>query len=201
MPSRLTDNFPTEILKVVLSFLTATDFATSTTTETSAGSNPKNTPSDDNKSLHNMDKSSSVTEEPAIPISIKTTTKGIWTIYQHVPTWTDSLPGIAIVRDLQGFYSDLPFVKLLLKDLWSMGPALVTVYVVSQVMSSIIPTLRLAQSAAFFHMVSLACASACDWIRLIRFFRSRKRFQPSRLTGPKWSGRSSTRSSIAPLTG
>lgn len=91
---------------------------------------------------------------PKVSSTVKTTQSGIWTVYEHIPAWSESVPGLSVLRDLAGFQSCIPYVRRLLQDLWKLGPALCMAYILAQVLSRVMPTMRLAQSSAFLKMVS-----------------------------------------------
>lgn len=86
--------------------------------------------------------------------SIKTTTYGVWTIHEPETSWSDAVPGLSIFGDLGGYRACLPYIRLLAKDLWSLGPAACLVYLLAHIISSVIPTMRLARSSAFLTLVS-----------------------------------------------
>lgn len=80
--------------------------------------------------------------------------RGIYTLWQHVPAWKDSIPGGAILGDLEGFVSCWPYVKRLMRDLWRLGPFLCLTYAGASVVQSFLPAIKLAQSAHLLKLVS-----------------------------------------------
>lgn len=106
--------------------------------------------------LHTKEKqkeNQGTTQKPKPTGTIRQHLRGVWTVYEHIPSWSDSIPGVSIYRDLTGFLETVPYVVLLLKDLWTLGPYLCIIYIASKMVSGMLPSLRLAQSAAFLRMV------------------------------------------------
>lgn len=93
------------------------------------------------------------TEQLAGSSSIHKYEKGIYTIWEHVPAWADSIPGSSILRDLHSFQSSIPHVATLLRDLWGLGPLLCTTYLVANMLESVLPAIQLSQTARFLSLV------------------------------------------------
>lgn len=88
-----------------------------------------------------------------VPSSIRSYKKGIYTVWEHVPVWTDSIPGSSILRDLESFRASFPYIGILLRDLWSLGPLLCTTYLVADMFQNVLPAMKLAQTARLLSLV------------------------------------------------
>ncbi|KAG9016796.1 hypothetical protein FRB90_002129 [Tulasnella sp. 427] len=97
--------------------------------------------------------------EITVPSSIYQYQKGIYTIWEHVPLWTDNLPGSSIWRDLDSFRSSLPYVAVLLRDLWRLGPFLCTTYLIANLLQNVLPAMKLAQTARLLSLLEKAVIS------------------------------------------
>ncbi|KAG8930108.1 hypothetical protein FRC01_003253 [Tulasnella sp. 417] len=91
-----------------------------------------------------------------VPSSIHSYKKGIYTVWVHVPQWTDSIPGISIWRDLESFRTSFPYIGSLLRDIWSLGSLLCTVYMVANMLENILPAMKLAQTARLLSLLENA---------------------------------------------
>ncbi|KAG9016797.1 hypothetical protein FRB90_002130 [Tulasnella sp. 427] len=96
------------------------------------------------------------TVKPTGPSSIRTYKKGLYTVWVHVPAWTDSIPGSSIWRDLDNVRSTLPFIDKLLRELWSLGPLLCTTYIVACMLQNVLPSMKLAQTARILSLLEKA---------------------------------------------
>ncbi|KIO28762.1 hypothetical protein M407DRAFT_22018 [Tulasnella calospora MUT 4182] len=90
------------------------------------------------------------------PSSIYLYKKGIYTVWEHVPVWTHSIPGSSIWRDLETFRASSPYIGIMLRDVWSLGPFLCTTYMVATVLQNILPAMKLAQTARLLSLLENA---------------------------------------------
>lgn len=77
-------------------------------------------------------------------------------MWEHVPVWTHSIPGSSIWRDLETFRASSPYIGIMLRDVWSLGPFLCTTYMVATVLQNILPAMKLAQTARLLSLLENA---------------------------------------------
>ncbi|KAG8903124.1 hypothetical protein FRB99_003726 [Tulasnella sp. 403] len=94
--------------------------------------------------------------QPKDTSTVRITKHGIWTVWTHIPSWADSIPFASLVTDVVGLYKSLPTICLLLQDLFNLGPWLLVTYILGNVVSSVLPAARLAQSSFLLHTIETA---------------------------------------------
>ena len=87
--------------------------------------------------------------------SVVVTQIGIWTIYQYIADWRDSLPGWHIFVNLGILASCLPAVQRFSHDLWRLGGPLVALYTAASFANALLPSISLYYSALFMDAVRL----------------------------------------------
>lgn len=81
--------------------------------------------------------------------------QGVYTVWEHQPSWKDSLPGVDWWQSVVRIYEALPYFGKILRDVYAQGPLLCIISLAMHLTGDVLPTLRLMQASFMLRVVGL----------------------------------------------
>ncbi|KAG9033038.1 hypothetical protein FRB95_000623 [Tulasnella sp. JGI-2019a] len=156
-------------LDLVVSYLTANDkhhddvapllekSGLSTPESSSSGTATPSTADISTVSTKSDDKTAEPT--PKIRSKVRIYDKGVYTIWEHQPAWTDSIPGLEIWQNMRQFYESWPYFGRFVRDVYAQGPFICITTITAHLLQHIQPTLDLFQASFFLKVIERAVST------------------------------------------
>ncbi|KAG8882512.1 hypothetical protein FRB97_008138 [Tulasnella sp. 331] len=85
--------------------------------------------------------------------------KGVHTVWEHQPPWTDSIPGLQIWQNPTEFYESWSFFGRFVRDVYDQGAFLCITTITAHLLQHVQPTLALVQSSFMLNVVEKAVST------------------------------------------
>ncbi|KAG8888842.1 hypothetical protein FRB98_006628 [Tulasnella sp. 332] len=109
--------------------------------------------------LIKVDEDAAKTPSKVFRSKVRVYEKGVYTIWEHQPAWTDNIPGLEIWQNFTQFYASLPFFWRFVQDVYCQGTFLCITTIATHLLQHIQPTLELIQASFMLNVVEKAVST------------------------------------------